>query len=249
MIKLFLVLLSLFQRNKTSLLAALVTLSLLPLTLYSRNIGLCGGDLFHERQKIINRLVLKIKNAREDKRYPHKKKLIEDFGYIGIENIIRYDEDTLNGVFLVLLEHMDFYVRYKALYALRRNKQHIKKNMPFILPFLDSDNLYLKDMAISSLTEAGNSSILPALEKALKKETNEYVINSLQYAINRIKRNSKQIFPDFNHGLKKERLTEYWHYKMGEGIENYKERVSRIYFKKVLLTNFPRALSFSQVIS
>ncbi len=221
--------------------------TLFPILLYSKNIGSCGGKFFIERQKMVNRLVLQIREA-DKEAYPYKKKLIEDFGYIGIENIIRYKEDSLNDVLITLLEHMDFYVKYKSLYALRHYEKYKKKNAQFILPFLDSEDLYLKDMAISTLTETGDKSLIPAFRKALKKATNEYMINSLKYATNKIIRDSKLLFPDFNYGMEKEKLLKYEYYKMGDKIKGYKERFSQIYLKKIESWEFPGADSFTPPI-
>lgn len=215
---------------------------LFPLVLYSGNIGLCGGKLFPQRQKMIDNLIFQLNEADENKKDIYKKRLIDDFGYIGIENLIRYKENSLNDIFLDLLDHDDFYVKFKSLYALRHYK---KENVSSIIPFLNSTNLYLKDMAVSSLTEIGDKNLLPVLEQYLETETNEYIKSSLKYAIQKINKDLKLTFPDFDFGLEKEKLVKYRYYKFRDKIDGYKERFSQLFLKK---DEPPLALSFTPPI-
>lgn len=211
---------------------------LFPLMAYSGNIGLCGGKMFLQRQEMIGHLILQLKEAQGNNKDIYKKRLKDDFGYIGIENLIRYKEDSLNDVFLDLLKNEDFYVKYKTLYILRHYK---KENIYGLLPFLDSTNVYLKDMAISSLTEAGDKDILPVLKKYPEKTTNEYIKTSIIYAVNKISRDLKVLFPDFNYDLKPEKLSEYRYYRSGDKIDGYQESFSQIYLNK---NDLPEAASF-----
>ena len=190
---------------------------LFPLVLYSGNIGLCGGKLFPQRQKMIDNLIFQLKEADENEKDIYKKRLIDDFGYIGIENLIRYKENSLNDIFLDLLDHDDFYVKFKSLYALRHYK---KENVSSIMPFLNSTNLYLKDMAVSSLTEIGDKNLLPVLEQYLETETNEYIKSSLKYAIQKINKDLKLLFPDFNFGVENKKLVKYRYYKFKRDLSS-----------------------------
>ncbi len=203
---------------------------LFPIVLYSGNIGLCGGKLFPERQKMIDNLILQLKNADKNEKDILQKRIVNEFGEIGIENLIRYKEDALNDVFFGLLKSEAFYVKYKSIFALRHSKNFDYK---LLLQFLDSENVYLKDMTVSTLTETGDEKILPALKAHLEKETNVYIRNSLKYAARKIDNKLKIIFPDFNYEIEEERLVKYRYYKIGNKIDGYEERFSQIFLKDI----------------
>jgi len=208
---------------------------LYPLLLYSNNIGLSGGKLFLQRQKMIDNLVFQLKQKGQS---PVKKRLIDEFGYIGIENLIRYKEESLVPVYMDLLKFDDFYVKYKALYALRHCTNWDYKA---IKPFLRSTNLYFNDMAVSTLTERNDKELIKILHKYKEKTENIYIKKSIRFAIQRINKDLKLTFPDFNYEIKKGQLTKYRYYKMGESIKGYQEKYSQIYLKNI---NYPVASSF-----
>ena len=215
---------------------------LFPIILYSSNIGLCGGKFFPERQKMIDNLVLQFKIADKNNKGIYKNRIEEEFGNVGIENLIRYKEEVLNEVFYDLLVNEDFYVKYKSIYALRYSKNLDHKTL---LSFLNSENIYLKDMAISTLVEAGDKKLLPVLKQYVEKETNIYIKNSLEYAVNKIDKGSSQIFPDFDHELEKGKLIKFKYYKMGNKIDGYEEKFSQIFLQN---TDFPESFSFIPLI-
>ncbi len=201
---------------------------LFPLTIYAGNIGLCGGKFFLKRQKLIDFLVLELKHSDEDQKKICSEKIINEYGYIGIENLIRYNENFLKEIFLKLLNHKDFYVQYKSLYALRKYKE---LNNDILLTFLNSTNIYLKDMAFSSLAESSNISITNKLNHFLKYETNQYIQSSLKYAKKRITKDLHRIFPDFNYVIKKGKLNKFIYYKSGDKIKHYQEKYSKLFLK------------------
>ncbi|MBU1078617.1 MAG: peptidoglycan DD-metalloendopeptidase family protein [Spirochaetes bacterium] len=170
---------------------------LFPLMVEAGNIGLCGGKLFLERQKLIDSLVLQLKNAGQSEKQEYRERIIKEYGYIGIENLIRYREDALKDVFISLLQHEDFYVRYKSIYALRFYGNVDKR---ILMPFLSSTNQFLKEMAVSTLTEISNTR-------------------------NKVPRT----FPDFNYGINSDRLKEAEYFRDTKKIEGYEERFTRLF--------------------
>jgi len=225
-----------------------IIFSLVSYRSFSNNIGVCSGKYFLDREKMLDRLILQLKKSvsKKQKRQIHQR-IINNFGYIGIENLIRYREKELVPIFVFLLNHSDFYVKYKALYALR----YFKDRSPdvilnLMLKFLDSKNIILKEMAISTLTEIGNKSILNYLTSDLSKTTNFFIKNSLKFAIKKIKNDLKPTFPNFPYSIyTTNNLTKYRYYKSGEKIKNYKETFSKIFLKSV---DMPIADKFSPPI-
>lgn len=218
------------------MLKKLMILLILPGFLCANNIGLCGGKHFLKRQKLVDRLVMQLKSSSDSKNI--QKRIIKEYGYIGIENLIRYHEEELKDVFISLLKHKNFYVQYKTLYALRR---YHDIDLQILKPYLKSTNLYLKDMALSFYTENGKKKDIPVLNRVLKNENNIYIKSSLEYLKNKWDKSWTLLFPDFHYYWDKSNLKKVRYYKSGDSIENYKQKYSQFYFKN---ENIPVADSF-----
>ena len=199
----------------------------LPCTVLANNIGLSGSPNFLSRQKIIDNLVLQLKQNLTNQTI--KNEIIQNFGDIGIENLIRYNEPCLKDIFLLLLKNPDFYVRYKSLYALRRSGNLELDKIQYIL---NSTNLLLKDMLLSTLTENYNDANTNMIKEQLNNETNIYLKNDLLYAYTNIKHKNQKIFSILNYEIEKSNLVYYKYYKSGTHIDNYQENIHK-YFSRI----------------
>ncbi len=201
---------------------------ILPLNIYSGNIGTCGHPVFLEREKTIDSFIIRLKNAnKKEIKNNIINTIINTFGYIGIENLIRYNEKQLAEVFKQLLKSDNFYVKFKSIYGLGNTGE--PSDAKYIQQFLKSTNLLLKDIAISAIWKLKARDKISFLKDMLAQEKNIYIKNSLEFAIKILEGKLSPTFRNFGYGIIKKPLNKFIYHKYNEPIKNYEEKYSVIY--------------------
>jgi len=203
---------------------------------FGSNIGVCGHSVFLEREKILDDLIINLNNNSN-----FSKIIIDNFGYSGIENLIRYREPSLIHIYKYLLSSTNFYVKFKSIYGIGNIENYYSDEIinKLIKIYSIETNLLLKDMIISTLGRLKRSKVLNELEKFNKVETNIYIKNSIIHSIKILKNEVKENFENFNYGEINEPLKKFLYYKKGDKIDNYKEIYSLVYlYEKDIPTSF-----------
>ncbi len=202
-------------------------------------IGRCGNtSLFLKRQNVIDSMVLKLKYS------PYtlfvKNQLINNFGTVGIENLVRYTEPVVSDIFSKLILSDNFYIEFKAIYGIK-NCMAVSNSKILAELFESSTNLLIKDMVVSTIGELRDSRLLQDLKLWFGTEKNEYLKHTIKYAIDVIEGKYRLIFPDFKYYLTSVEPYKYKYYKSGDKISEYKEVYSKIYLPE---KHFPIAKKF-----
>ncbi len=197
------------MNKRSTLIVALIT-SVLAYTIAwgaDPTIGSCTRkDEFAKKQLVVDELVLQLA---QEKKPAKQKALIKDIvtkhGSTGdIENLIRYREPHLIPIFVELLEHKNWAIRGRALYALKMigNESCIDD----IVKMLDDSEPQVRELAANALSEIGNSKAKEALSAKLKKEKDIYVIASIEAAIGVLSKGTKPYSPYYTGSKYEEKL-------------------------------------------
>ncbi|MBN1898104.1 MAG: peptidoglycan DD-metalloendopeptidase family protein [Spirochaetes bacterium] len=192
-----------------------------------KDIGVCGHPIFLKRQKAIDPYILRLKNSSDEYRKDTIGDLIKDFGTLGIENLIRYREHAVSEIFRKLIFHDDFYTKYKSLYGLKYTGKNSDARL--LRSFVQNQDVLIRDMAFSAMGQLGTVKDIPFLEQMEKEEKNSLIKNSIHYAVLKIQKKIKPVFPDFPYGLSKTEPVQVIYYKSGDKIQDYREKYSVIF--------------------
>lgn len=98
-----------------------------------------------------------------------------------VENLIRYREKALTPVFVEMLGNPKWFVRTRALYALKMNGG--TKEIPKVLAMLSDREPRVREAAANCLSHIGDEAAKKALEKQLRQEKDPDVKSSMESAI------------------------------------------------------------------
>jgi len=97
-----------------------------------------------------------------------------------IENLIRYRQKELAPVFAAILKNPKWFIRTRALYALKMVGG--KNEIPAVVKLLSDKEPMVREAAANCLSNIGNDTAVKALEKQRSSENDQYVKSSIESA-------------------------------------------------------------------
>lgn len=169
---------------------------------YSRDpsVGACTRkDEFDKKQSKIDSLVQQFVAEKSDTKRKSLLKQLTGLADKDIENLIRYREQKLAPVYVEILKNPKWFIRTRALYALKM--VGTGNEVPAVAKLLSDKEPMVREAAANCLSHIGNDATAKALNKQHSTESDPYVKASIKAALDVISA-PKKSYAEYKDGAK-----------------------------------------------